>query len=322
MEKRCSIILFVFALLGSTAKGQHEFLAKVTPSNLSYSTFDSIPGVMWILDNSSALDENHHQYFFIGTPPAQSPNYLYTINTLTGNIIYNPLLTSNVNSTFLEYDNNSDTLYGMFNISSVWNFGWIDYTTGVIHIKNVFPGVYIADGSCTFDKNHHHFFFAGDSDYYVIDAPTGEIINSYSSGSSDNVMYDNLNNQLYCLYISNSSFQFDSIEVNTGIFHHISSLPCSYVLALPYFKALDEVHGRYFFAGQDSSGSNRFYSIDIQTGNVITNPIDLLLSNNSNLIEFQYDNVQDTLFALHWGYIAQAASVADFKSGKTTPLLK
>lgn len=303
------ILICLQTLFNFNAKSQNEFLARVDPSDISFSTFDSIPGVHWVLVNSATLDENNHQFFFVGAPPNNTPSYLYTLNSLTGKIVSNPLLPSNelITSQFigLEYDNNSDTLYGMFheNYSQKWRFSWIDHTNGFVHVKDSMPSQWFAIGSSTYDKNHHRYFYYDGMNTNVIDAHTGKVLYSYvPSHAFINGKYDNANDRLYGLSNPNCStiWEFDSMEVATGILHHISTVPCQYIVTLPIYKALDEKNGRYFFVGVNAS-NYFFYSIDIATGNILSDPGFSLFGDSNNLIEFVYDNILDTLFSLHWG---------------------
>ncbi|MEP7168906.1 MAG: hypothetical protein ABI855_06000 [Bacteroidota bacterium] len=55
----------LLAIFNLSAYSQHEFLARVNPSDLSFSTFDSIPGVAWVSINTGTMDENNHRFFLL-----------------------------------------------------------------------------------------------------------------------------------------------------------------------------------------------------------------------------------------------------------------
>ena len=306
IKKQFILYLYLFALLSiHKVKSQNEYLVTVDPSSCSINLFDSVPGVAWIGGNSSALDENHHYYFFVAKSFNGTSNYLYTMNTLNGNVVYNPKIHNTTDSLLigLQYDNNSDTLYGILEVNSLQTsfFVWIDYVTGFIHTISGLPGQYFTIGCSTYDKNHHFYFYADGPNQYVLNARTGSVIFSYPMPQNYLLEYNSTNDKLYGLKQPTSGvFQFDSITVSTGTAHAIATMPFNSIVGMPLMKALDEVHNRYFCVGL--IGSNyMLYSIDILTGSVISNPTDPYVYSNNNLIEFKYDNVLDTLFALHWG---------------------
>ncbi len=302
MKKLLTLLALALCLNGM---GQNEYLALVNSVNCSYSKFDSIPNAHLIEVNSSTIDENNHRYFFIGTLANNMPNSLYIINTLTGGVINSYKMISNKQDSLLiglEYDNSSDTLYGILETDTTKNtyFVWIDLTNGAIHSISLLPGQYFGEGSSTYDKNHHRYFYAAGSARYVIDARTGNVVYSYSS-VNQLIKYNNTTDKLYGISQPTSQpMEFDSITVSTGVAHKIDTLPFQSFVAIPFIKAMNETHGKYTCVGQTTSGPNMLYTIDINTGNIVYQPIDTLFGNN-NLIEFQYDNIQDTLFALHWG---------------------
>ena len=313
MKKTITLLALVFCLYG---KAQNEYLAIVNSANCSFNKFDSISNVHWILDNSSTIDENNHRYFFIGSPPNNTPSSLYIINTLTGGVISSyKMISSSTDSLLigLEYDNGSDTLYGLLEADTLKKsyFVWIDLTNGAIHIISDLPGQYFGIGSSTYDKNHHRYFYSDGAKQYVIDARTGNVIFSYPSTPYNYLIkYNNSTDKLYGLSQPIAQqWEFDSITVSTGVAHDIATMPFQYIVSMPVIKAVNETHGKYICVGQ-TAGINRLCTIDINTGNVVYQPIDSIIGNNDNLIEFQYDNIQDTLFALHWGTYPTCADCA------------
>lgn len=301
------VLIALLICISHITNGQNEYLAIVNSVNCSYNKFDSIPNVHWIGVNSSAIDENNHRYFFIGTPTSYTPSSLYIINTLTGGVMSSYKMISGTGDSLLiglEYDNSSDTLYGILEANSEQNtyFVWIDLTSGAIHSISAIPDQGFAIGSSTYDKNHHRYFYTAGNKQYVIDARTGNVIFSYPTSPYNYLIkYNNTTDKLYGLTQPVvSQWEFDSITVSTGATHNIASMPFQSIIGMPVFKAMNETHGKYICVGQ-ISGIYSLYTIDINTGNVAYQPTDTLLGNNDNLIEFQYDNIQDTLFALHWG---------------------
>ena len=100
------------AMISSPANAQYEFFATLNPSDLSLNRIAGIPQVTWITGNS-ALDENHHRFFFQGNATGALPFDLYTIDALTGAVVSKPQFPSNYSGGIisgLQYDNAKDTL--------------------------------------------------------------------------------------------------------------------------------------------------------------------------------------------------------------------
>ncbi|MEP7168905.1 MAG: T9SS type A sorting domain-containing protein [Bacteroidota bacterium] len=206
----------------------------------------------------------------------------------------------------MEYDNNSDTLYGLFQDGATlnWYFAWIDYTNGFVHPKYSQQATTFGIGTTTYDKNHHRYFYSMGNTQYVLDAHTGQVIYSYVFPYYYyDLKYNNSDDKLYCISnpVNSLTYEFDTVEIATGILHTISNMPFHYSVGTPMLKAIDEINGRYFCVAGLTNTDWQLYTINIQNGSVIYSPFDTLLGNQHNLIELHYDNVLDTLYALYWG---------------------
>jgi len=99
------------------------------------------------------------------------------------------------------------------------------------------------------------------------------------------------------------------VEVNPadGSFGILKEIPgVNWVTTIPDYISMDNNHSRYFFKGADSSYDWKLYAIDSHTGTVLSNPpFCPSCSQLDNLIEFEYDENSDTLYALHWNNALQ-----------------
>jgi len=307
------------------ASGQTEFLVKVDPNNGTFANIDSISGVKLVLvaPNLLTYDKNNHRYIFVGD---NNGNYnLYSVDANTGNIISNPsiVLPSDPSEYVFElkYDNSSNTLYGLHknNSENRIYFVSVNSTNGVYTIIDSLPGVktVVTEPHYTiFDETHHRYIFtggdnSGNTHLYSVDANTGNIITNPSfpvlSNPSDALLglqYDNTSNIIYAMHWINSESREYLISVNpaTGTFATIDSIPgVKSIITIPHYFTYDEIHHHYFFRGGDNSGNYHLYSVDANTGNIISSPLFPVLTDSSdNLIELQFDNSSGILYALHW----------------------
>lgn len=197
----------------------------------------------------------------------------------------------------------------------------VDPATGnYVHIHNI-PGVnYIVTGpsyTC-FDKNNHRFFFHGIDTggvyhLYTINATNGTIIYNPLFPAipdlGDNIIemqYDNGTNTLYALHwdYSEEREYLVSIDPATGIHTHIDSIPAlHWIVVDPGYTAFDETHGRFLLKGYDDFFNSYLYTIDVATGDVLSNiAFPVLADPGDMMFELQYDNSTDSLYALYWDY--------------------
>jgi PKD repeat protein len=95
---------------------------------------------------------------------------------------------------------------------------------------------------------------------------------------------------------------FVKINPITGKFTKISKISgVNWIEVNPSSLTFDETNQTYFFKGDDSSGKFCLYSINAQTGKVLSKPYFPKLSNpKDNVIELQFDNSTKKLYGLHW----------------------
>ncbi len=295
----------------SPTNAQYEWLATVDYSTLAINRIGNIPGVTWVIEDNSTYDQNHQRFFFQGNATRSPPWNLFTLDAVTGAVIYNPVcpagggLGGQVEG--LQYDNGNDTLYGLS--LAAGSFSWIDPATGTVHAKASIPG-YGGYQWSAYDTKDHLYIIGSGSSMIVIDALTGNELYNYPLANIYDAVYDNLTGKLYGI---NTSFampnpQFDSITLTTGALHLIANL---LPLGLPQANAntIDENAGKYIFLGSDPSGatcySTYLYVLDINTGTVFSKmvypyAVGATVITNQNLIEYSFDNKRGTLYALNW----------------------
>jgi len=307
-------ILFLLVSAGSLHAQFHESLVKIDPCNLKVKKIDSIPGMMYIVNNLTTYDEVHHRYIVVGTTPAYTPYTLYTIDAITGKILHQPLFATNFNggtvsaTTFrgLEYDAATDSTFILAFNSNTQQLALasVDLATGNIYPKAPLPTIYTMWGSTAFDKNHHRYFFCG-GDYYVLDANTGAVLKNFPNNSAlGMVRYSNTDDRLYGLNASANGDMLDTLDLNNGTVTNLFTIPNTGSMMMnPLILAMDQKSSRYFFVCMYASGQTHLMTVDMKGGAALCDPIDTILSpfgNGTNLCEFHYDNVLDTMFGLIW----------------------
>jgi gliding motility-associated-like protein len=294
---------------------QYDYLSTVNYSNLTINRVGNIPGVEWVISDNSTYDANHQRFFFQGNATNIPPFSLYTLNAVTASVLSNPICPApggtSGNISGLQYDNATDTLYGLYlSGGSAW-FSSIDPATGMVNMisqLNNFSGY----NWSAFDTRGHRYICVSGEQLWVIDAATGKVLSNPAFSpvaALTNPVFDNLTGHLYGVGTSPSwaYTQFDSVGLTNGILYRIADLPS---MSLPqiYTMAIDEAAGKYIFVGSDQiTGciSNFLYIVDINTGIVLSKrpypyAQGTTIVTDDNLIEYSFDNIRGTLYALNW----------------------
>ena len=165
----------------------------------------------------------------------------------------------------------SGTIYG----HTARSFVSIDPVTGVVtHISDLpFTG-HVLGSPTAIDPINGRFFLNGSANFWTIDINTGAVISSpLLSQSVPFIEFDTGTGRLF----GHTARSFVGIDPVTGVVTHISDLPFTgHVLGSP--TAIDPINGRFFL-----NGSANFWTIDINTGAVISSPV---LSQSVPFIEF------------------------------------
>lgn len=190
--------------------------------------------------------------------------------------------------------------YGLWWDGSAEQFVTVDPYTASKTVLKAIPGVrYLSlGGSYTFDPDSSRYAFVGldasqASHYYVINAPTGDLIGAYPKNDTiRSLIYNPRDKKAYGLSWSDSSLPappgpltpYDSaMRYEAGLHgkeYFVSIDPATgarsntYIPGAKYIRVnsqfLNPDSGRYVFAGQEDGGAQFYYVIDITTGALIT----------------------------------------------------
>ena len=305
----------LLVLIISRCDAQYENLATMNYSNLSLNRLGNIPGVTWVPADNTTYDANHQRFFFQGNATSVPPYNLYTVDAVSGVVIYNPICPSPAGTSGwvsgLQYDNATDTLYGIYQSGSSASFCWIDPATGVVTTISTLAG-FAGYNFSTFDTRDHRYICVSGEQLWVIDAATGAVLSNPAFSPTQGIAYplfDNLTGHLYGIGSPSSlpNFQFDSVSLTNGTCYPIANLP---PMTLPDLgaAAIDEAAGKYVFVGNDDFPaciSNYLYVVDISTGVVLLKkPYPYAESvttiNDESVVGYSFDNKRETLYALNW----------------------
>jgi hypothetical protein len=319
-------VFAITALCCNIAYSQVEDLVSINPATGVHTIIDSIPNVKWVTTspNYTTFDHINNRYIFRGADAAMNWA-LYSIDVNTGNVISNPsfpvLADPADNIIGLQFDNSTGSLYGLhWDASTQTEFlVSVNPTTGAHTLISSIPNVMWISTSpnyITFDHINGRYIFRGADAamnwaLYSIDVNTGNVISNPSfpvlADPADNIIelqFDNSTGSLYGLHWDASTLTEYLVSVNptTGAHTLIGSIPnVMWISASPHYTTFDHINGRYIFRGVDAAINWALYSIDVNTGNVISNPsFPVLADPADNIIELQFDSSTGSLYGLHW----------------------
>lgn len=308
-----NIILICFSALGIlTAKAQTEYIVRVNPTTGTFSKIDSIPGVRW-LQGYSTYNETTKEYTVLGTwQPAQSPTYLYTLNAETGKILYKPLAVNPTKIISLQYSKSTGFLYAIVIENSKYYLATINKMAGTYTLINSIPDI---DGVGQFiidDANQTLIIRAVDGNpnfaIWTISLSTGAIIHHVPTKGISDLQLDRKTNKIYALThrpgatpASNSISSICTVDPATGTVSIIADLVGLTGIVSGYSTYNENDHV-YFFTGIEQAPPVLLYSVDVNTGNVISKPAIPTsgVAEKDNLVFFRYDNLSNKLYGLLW----------------------
>lgn len=307
-----SLFLVILVMsLHLSLKSQTEYIVKVDPTTGIFNKIDSIPNVVYLQSNST-YNRTTKEYTVMGTrQPGQAPNYLYTMNALTGKILWSPLLTSFNNIISSQYSRSSGMLYGIIRQNNTYHLATVNKTTGAYTIIKELPGI-DAIGLFTIDEaNQRLFLRAVDNNpsfaLWTIDLLTGNILNHVSCAQYIDLHYDNAMHKLYGL-VGRSGTQpgtgiwsICTIDPVTGIAQNVVDIP-GVTGIISGHGCFNEIDQTYYFTGVETPTPTYLYSINVITGSII-NKAAIPTSGSidkDNLIFFQFDNLKKEMYGLLW----------------------
>jgi hypothetical protein len=312
----CKIIILTasFSLSAFFAKAQREYIVTVNPSNAAIAKIDSLAGVKY-LQSFSAYNQSTKEYTVIGTlNPGVSPNYLFTLDAVSGNTITHPVLNNSNNVICLQYSTSTGVLYAIVRENGVYYLATLNKISGTYTLIHNIPGI---DGVNSFiidEANQRLYLWAVDSNpnfaICTIDLITGNTIYHVSTRGLNSLRYSNITHRIYALTYRSGPTPGSSIEVIctvdpvTGIVTNIADLPGVTGIISGDHGTLNENDHLYLFAGVEatSPGVAFLYSVDFNTGSIVHRvPIPSSgVTDHDNLIFFRYDNNAGILYALLW----------------------
>ena len=293
----------------SISYSQGEFLIEIdTATGSFYKIGNSISGITWVYPYIRGYDETHGTYIFQGG--ASLVDHLYSVDVTNGSIIYNPYFSpSGTGARELKYDNTNDSLYGLYWDSSLSQFfiASVNSSTGLCtHItSNPIVGLTsTAQGATAFDDIHHRYFTLQNNQLFSIDALSGNLISSpaliFSSG--DQLIHFCYNNTLDTLngLIQNSNTQLCYVAYINTMTGAIAKVGSGTTFGFGGGSStIDRINQRYIYAY--TAGGSIFYitTVDIVTGNVISNKL-IPLGSGDNIHSISFDNIRGKLFGIQW----------------------
>ncbi len=195
----------------------------------------------------------------------------------------------------------------------------VDPVTGEHHVTHGLPGVawiHVLPSFTVFDEMYGRYIFSGmdqelNKKLYSVDVTSGTIVHQPSfpnlSNQNDNIIeleFDNATGMLYALHW-NASMQTEHlvrISPLTGDHEIVASIPeVKWISVAPHCTSYDEGNGVFIFRGANASMTWRLYSVDVNTGEVLSAPLFPILNDpQDNIGELQFDNANGTLYGLHW----------------------
>jgi len=298
-------ILLTFSILFySFIFSQGEFVVEIDQTNGTFvKTGPAIAGITYIYPGIRTYNENGGIFIF---PSAATTHSLYSINTSNGSIVFNPVI-GNISN--FQYDNTSDTLYGLEqdNANNVKNFISIDPSTGnYTQIGNSIPGSGMFQGYDTYDEINNIYIFL-DSPYilYSIDAITGNILSSpnlvLASGEViANFTFDNSTGILYGLMLDSNLQEYFLVTINTttGVITKINTTGLTSDIGSGS-SAIDETN-QYYICLYSEGGYYYVTTLSLATGSLVYHAMMHPFNSMDNFFSLEYDNVQNKLYSIHW----------------------
>lgn len=285
-----------------TVSGYNDMIfLKIDPFTAIESVIDTLTNVRGILTGSTTFDHSNQHYIFVGDNYSGS-NSLFVLD-INGTILSENPSINNISG--FQYDLKNQVLYALLNDSqSIFHFIIFNPDSGTFVPVNTLNNVQaVSGGTITFNSNTSKYIFAGGHRLYVINAQNGTIESNSAlgNGSLSMLEYDNNVNKLFGLYKNNSVnpylFYFTEIDTLTAGITIIDSLNEIKSIATTS-SVYDQANSLFMFVGTDSLWIKRFYVINSNTGQIISNsPID------HNIGEIECDNTNYAFYKYHYTYV-------------------
>lgn len=321
---------------------QVEYLVTVDPTTGLHSIVGGIAGVQWVqtMPGASTFDETQGRYLFKGSA-GNGGMRLHSVEATSGAIISDPVFDElpdpNDNIVELQLDNSTGLLYGLhWDASEQTEYlVQIDPATGMHMNVTAIAGVKwisLIPNCTTFDELNGRYIFRGiDADMagrlYSVDVATGQVVSSPVFPVIDDpedmiteLKCDNSTGLIHGLFwdASLTSEHLVRIDPATGQHTLLGVIPLlRTVVTYPNYTAYDHQQGRYTFLGTNVFMEERLYTMDVNTGDVLSDPLFPVLEDpEDNVIELHFDNATGTLYGLHWDADSEVGIATDPGAGQ------
>jgi gliding motility-associated-like protein len=187
------------------------YLVTINVTTGAITQINTLSGLAGLGSGAIALNDNIHEITFVGF--GSGGLSIITVDLLTGSILFQPSIVTGMQE--LQYDNLSNSLYGVYTSGTQHSLVNINITNGIYSIVSNLPSMAsIETGSSTYDNNNHQYIFAAaetgaNDSLYVVNTSTGNIFssalvdkesNNPTQGNVVEYRYDNSSGILYALH--------------------------------------------------------------------------------------------------------------------------
>lgn len=192
----------------------------------------------------------------------------------------------------------------------------LDPNTGEVTLLDSIPGVeVIQHGFSAINSGSGLFYFHGiDANYngklYSLSLMDGSVQNAIDfppSGITGNIIemhYHPFKRLIYALHWDDMEQMEYLISINpqTGELIKIDSIPEVYLIQSD-FSALNYKNNEYSFIGVDYENNYRLFTLDVNSGNILYQPITPSNNINGGLNELEINSIRGTLHSLHYDQV-------------------
>ncbi|HKR04326.1 MAG TPA: T9SS type A sorting domain-containing protein [Bacteroidia bacterium] len=223
----------------------------------------------FVAGHATAFNTDKMHYHFTGMDGATKR--FYTIDAVSGNVVYSPVMTSTVVG--IHYNCNDSALYGMKVTGNFYELVSVNPLSGATAVIAPVTGItaYVAE---SFSFNPHlqqltMIVYSGN--YYLrsYNVITGTLVNNHLF--PDNVTalrYSCADSSLYGLWENAGVYKLEKINSSTGAHSTVNTL-AGVVPGYVAESACINISGNYIYRGFDAGNNFSLISIDASTGTVI-----------------------------------------------------
>lgn len=306
------IIVIGLIISNCSLFAQGEYLVELDRTNGNHTILTStLPGITFVFPDDRAFNESTGTYIF---PSSLVDHRLYSVNTITGSVLNNPLIGDIAK---FEFDNNTGILYGIErdNGNDEKSLISINAATGAYTpIGSPISGANAAFSAfdiSTYDETNKIYYLldptssASSSVLFGINATNGNVISSPvvtppTGENIINITFDNASGNLYGLLYDTNVNKYFLIEINpTSATYTKIGNGTTFFGNGSGSATIDEANQQYIFLYTDSVGYN-IATLDLPTGNEVYNEVIIPYTNQDNFFSIKYDRVQERLFSIHY----------------------